>query len=176
LSGAEQLLITLLMLQGIVGGVDTLINHELLERLPSRAEARAEIGLHALREAIYGALFAAMAWNAWLGAWGFAIAGLLAVEILIDAIDEFVENRTRVLPQNERILHFLIIMNLGLITAALAVVLLHWEPQPTAIQHADYGWRSWVLSSLSVAALGWALRDGTAWWRLGKLHPAQGDL
>jgi hypothetical protein len=175
LSGVEQLLITLLMLQGIVGGADTLINHELLERLPARAEGRAEIGLHALREAIYGALFAAMAWNVWLGAWVFAIAGLLAVEILVDAIDEFVENRTRVLPQNERILHFLIIMNLGLITAALAVVLLHWASQPTAIQHADYGWRSWVLSFLSVAALGWTLRDGAAWWRLGKLHPAEGD-
>jgi hypothetical protein len=174
LSGIEQLLITLLVLQGIIGGADTLINHELLERLPARVEARTEIGLHALREAIYGALFAAMAWNTWLGAWGFAIAALLAVEILVDAVDEFVENRTRVLPQNERILHFLIIMNLGLITAALAVVLVHWAPQPTAIQHTSYGWQSWVLSFLSVAALGWAVRDAAAWWRLGQLHPAQG--
>jgi hypothetical protein len=175
LSGAEQLLITLLVLQGIVGGADTLINHELLERLPARVEARAEIGLHALREAIYGVLFAAMAWNAWLGTWGFAIAALLAIEILVDAVDEFVENRTRVLPQNERILHFLIILNLGLITAALAVVLLHWVPQPTTLQPSSYGWRSWVLSFLSVAALVWALRDGAAWWRLGELHPAHGD-
>jgi hypothetical protein len=174
LSGLEQLLITLLVLQGIIGGTDTLINHELLERLPARAEARAEIGLHALREAIYGVLFAAMAWYAWLGAWGLAIATLLAVEIVVDAVDEFVENRTRVLPQNERILHFLIIMNLGLITAALAVVLLHWVPQPTAIQPTSYGWRSWVLSFLSLAALCWAVRDAAAWWRLGRLHPAQG--
>ena len=80
----ESLLITLLVLQGIVGGADTLINHELLERLPARAEARGEIGLHALREAIYGMLFAATAWYAWHGAWAFAIAGLLAVEILVD--------------------------------------------------------------------------------------------
>lgn len=103
----EFLLITLLVMQGIGGGTDTLFNHELLERLPARVEARSEIGLHALREAVYAVLFAAVAWHAWHGAWGYAIAALLAVEILIDAIDEWVENQVRVLPQNERMLHFL---------------------------------------------------------------------
>ena len=172
--GNEHLLITLLILQGIIGGADTLINHELLERLPARAEARGEILLHAMREAIYGALFAATAWYAWHGAWGFAIAALLALGILVDAVDEFVENRIRVLPQNERMLHFMMIINLGLIAATLALVLLDWAPQPTALQRTSYGWVSWLLSLLSLAALAWAVRDTVAWWRLGRLHPAQG--
>lgn len=168
----ESLLITLLVLQGIVGGVDTLINHELLERLPARAEARGEIGLHALREAIYGLLFAATAWYAWHGAWAFAIAGLLAAEILVDAIDEFVENRIRVLPQNERMLHFLMIMNLGLIAGALALVMLDWAPRPTAVERISHGPGSWILSLLSFAALCWAVRDAAAWRRLGRRRPA----
>jgi len=168
----ESLLITLLVLQGIVGGADTLINHELLEHLPARVEARGEIGLHALREALYGILFAATAWYAWHGAWGYAIAALLAVEILVDAVDEFVENRIRVLPQNERMMHFLMIMNLGLIAAALGLVLLDWAPRPTALQPTSHGLGSWVLSLLSIAALCWAVRDAAAWWRLGRLRPA----
>lgn len=155
-----------------MGGADTLINHELLERLPARIEARGEIGLHALREAIYGILFAAMAWYAWHGAWAFAIAALLAIQILVDAMDEFVENRIRVLPQNERIMHFLIIMNLGLIIGALILVMLDWVPRPTAVLSTSHGWLSWLLSSLSIAALCWAARDAVAWQRLGKLRPA----
>lgn len=168
----ESLLITLLVLQGIIGGVDTLLNHELLERLPGRAEARSEIGLHALREAIYGLLFAATAWYAWHGAWAFAIAALLAVEIVVDAVDEFVENRIRVLPQNERMLHFLMIMNLGLIGGALVLVMLDWVPRPTAVQPASHGAASWLLSLLSLGALCWAVRDAIAWRRLGKPAPA----
>jgi hypothetical protein len=164
----ESLLITLLVLQGIVGGADTLINHELLERLPARAEARGEIGLHALREAIYGMLFAATAWYAWHGAWAFAIAGLLAVEILVDAIDEFVENRIRVLPQTERMLHYMMIMNLGLIAGALVLVMLDWAPRPASVERTSHGAGSWMLSLLSFASLCWAVRDAAAWRRLGR--------
>lgn len=168
----ESLLITLLVLQGIVGGVDTLVNHELLERLPARVEARGEIGLHALREAIYGMLFVAAAWYAWHGAWAFAVAGLLAVEILVDAIDEFVENRIRVLPQNERMLHFIMIINLGLIAAALVLVMLDWVSRATAIERTSHGPGSWMLSLLSLATLCWAVRDAVAWRRLGRQRPA----
>jgi hypothetical protein len=164
----DSLLITLLVIQGIVGGADTLLNHELLEGLPSRVEARTEIGLHALREALYGMLFAAIAWFAWHGAWAYAIGALLLAEILVDAIDEFVENRIRVLPQNERMLHFMMIINLGLIAGALVLVLFDWAPRPTALQPSSHGIGTWVLSLLSLAALCWAVRDALAWRRLGR--------
>jgi hypothetical protein len=168
----ESLFVILLVLQGVVGGVDTLVNHEMLERLPARVEARGEIGLHALREAIYAMLFAAIAWYAWHGAWGFVIATLLAVEIIVDAIDEFVENHTRVLPQNERLLHFMMIMNLGLIAATLMLVLLDWTPRPTAVLPTSHGLWSWLLSLLALASLCWSVRDAAAWWRLGAVKRA----
>jgi hypothetical protein len=172
LPAPENLLIALLVLQGFVGGIDTLLNHELLERLPARPEACSEIGLHALREALYGMLFAAIAWYGWHGVWGLAIAALLAVEIGVDAVDEFVENRTRVLPQNERMLHFLMIMNLGLIAFALALVLGDWLSRPSAMQPVSHGTGSWLLSLFSLAALFWAVRDAIAWRRLARLRPA----
>ena len=47
---ADVLLPALLAAQGLMGGIDTLYNHEWLEKLPRRADARGEIGLHAIRE------------------------------------------------------------------------------------------------------------------------------
>lgn len=64
----EIILPALLVLQGIVGGVDTLINHEIIERLPHRVEARNEIGLHWVRETIYACLFGGLAWFEFHGA------------------------------------------------------------------------------------------------------------
>src|SRR4051812_16163838 len=102
---AESLLPWLLLAQGVVGGADTLLNHELIARLPRRPEARAEIGLHALREAIYATLFIGLACFAWHGAAAALIAALLGAEILVTSSDEFLENRSRLLPQNERVMH-----------------------------------------------------------------------
>ena len=39
----------LLLAQGVMGGIDTLLNHELVERLPRRTSAGRELGWHALR-------------------------------------------------------------------------------------------------------------------------------
>jgi hypothetical protein len=142
----------------------------LKERLPSRIEARREIALHAVREAIYGVLFGASAWSVWYGRWGFALVMLFIVVVLVDAADEWVENRTRVLPQNERILHFLMTVNLGLIAAAMGSLLFVWTSHPTAIHAANYGIRSWLLSALAFFALVWAVRDTVAWFRLGSLR------
>jgi hypothetical protein len=165
----ETVLPVLLVAQGVIGGIDTLLNHEIIARLPHRVEARTEIGIHVLREAAYGCLFGALAWFAWHGAWAAPIGILLAAAILIDAIDEFIENRTRVLPQNERMLHFLLILNLGLIAVALSSALLRWSSEPAGLASVDYGLLSWILSALALAALAWAIRDFIAWRALGRM-------
>lgn len=162
----EETLLTLLALQGVLGGIDTLLNHELLARLPQRPEARLEVALHACREFLYGVLFLGLAWWSWQGAWALLPALLLGLQIAVDAFDEAVENKTRVLPQNERLLHFGITVNLGLICASLAMVLWNWSGQATALMPADHGVLSWILSALGVAALGWAGRDLRAWRQL----------
>ena len=164
----ESLLPALLVAQGALGGIDTLLNHEIIERLPYRPKARGEIGLHSMRETIYAALFAGLAWFEWHGMAALAIAALLAAEVLVTAADEFIENRTRVLPQNERVLHVLLTLNLGLIIAVAIPVLYEWASSRSGLVRIDYGLASWVLSALAAAAAAWSLRDLIAWRRLGK--------
>lgn len=164
------LLPTLLTIQGVMGGIDTLLNHELIERLPHRLEARREVGLHSIREAIYAALFGGLAWFEWHGATTLFIAALLVGEVVVTACDEFIENRIRVLPQNERVLHVFLTLNFGLVIAALVPILSAWSDQPTALVITEHGALSWVLTLLSFIGISWSIRDVIAWRRLAKSY------
>ena len=164
---AESVLALLLAAQGVVGGVDTLLNHELIEHLPRRPSARREIGLHSLRESIYGTLFAGLAFVEWHGAWAWALPALLAAEVLVTASDEWIENRTRVLPQNERVMHVFLTLNLGLLVAVAIVMTPAWLAQPTSLTAVDRGWLGWLLLALGAAGFAWSLRDLLAWRRWG---------
>jgi hypothetical protein len=163
---SDTLLLALLIAQGVMGGIDTLLNHELIARLPHRVEARTEVGLHSIREALYAVLFGGLAFFAWHGAWAAVIGAALVAEVIVDAGDEYIENRTRVLPQNERVLHFFLTLNLGFITVVLAPILLRWASQPTALVPKDHGVPSWVLGALALGAMAWAIRDLVAWLAL----------
>jgi hypothetical protein len=156
----------LLVAQGAMGAIDTLINHEFIEALPHRRAARGEIGLHAVREAIYGTLFMGLAWFEWNGAFAAFIAALLVAEVAVTASDEFIENRIRVLPQNERVLHVFLTLNFGAIIALLAPALLDWGAQPTSLVLVHQGWTSWALTVLALASAAWSLRDLFAFRRL----------
>jgi len=163
---AEGVLPWLLVAQGIMGGIDTIVNHEWIAGLPRRASARREIGLHAIREATYGALFIGLGWFAWHGALAGVVALLLALEVVVTTTDEFVENRTRVLPQNERVLHVFLTLNYGLIVAVLAPTLLSWAQEPTGLAASEAGWTRWALLLLGASSFAWSLRDLVAWRRL----------
>jgi MFS family permease len=165
----ESVLPVLLTVQGVIGGADTLVNHELVERLPSRPDARTEIGLHAIREAIYGVLFCGLAWYAWHGWIAFVIVALLAAEVAVTASDEYVENHTRVLPQNERVLHVFLTLNFGALIALLAPLLSGWLQQPDGWSARDFGAWSWALTAFGVASLCWSVRDLLAWRSLRRM-------
>jgi len=156
----------LLVAHGVMGGIDTLLNHELIEHLPRRAEARREIGLHSIREAIYAALFAGLGWFEWHGALALVIAALVVTEITVTCVDEWTENRIRVLPQNERILHVFLTLNMGAIIALLVPTLILWHAGATALVMHERGWLSWVLLALGASAAAWSVRDCIAWRRL----------
>lgn len=162
----EALLPLVLVAQGLMAGADTLLNHELLARLPQRADARPELGLHVVREAIWAALFLGLAWFSWHGALAWVIAALVATEIVVTACDELIENRIRVLPQNERVLHLFLALNVGLLVALLAPLVLAWSGEPTGLQRRDHGALSWAISAFAGAAAFWSLRDLVAWRRL----------
>ena len=162
----HDLLPWVLVAQGAMGGFDTIVNHEIIERLPHRESARREIGWHSVREATYATLFAGLGWFEWHGNAAFFIAGLLALEIVVTSTDEWIENRTRVLPQNERVLHVFLTLNLGLILALLAPILFAWSQLPTALVRADHRLAAWILAAFAAAAACWSVRDLLAWRRL----------
>lgn len=162
----DALLLVLLVVQGVMGGFDTLVNHDLIEHLAKRPSARTEVGLHAMREAIYAALFAGLGWFAWHGAMAALIAGLLVAELLVSATDEYVENLTRVLPQNERVLHLFLTLNLGFLIVVAGLVLPAWLVEPAGLALRSAGPLTWVLSALAALSLFWAARDFSAWRRL----------
>lgn len=162
----ETWLPVLLVAQGAIGGVDTLLNHEFIERLPQRPQARTEIGLHSIRETIYGLLFGGLAWFEWHGAAALFIAALVLGEVVVTACDEYVENRTRVMPQNERVLHVFLTLNLGAIIALLVPTLAAWSAQSTALVPTGHGMLSWILSVFALIGFTWSLRDLLAWRRL----------
>jgi hypothetical protein len=167
-----ELLPYLLVFQALMGGLDTLVNHEWIARLPHKVSARREIGLHTVREATYGTLFVGLGWFAWQGALALVIAALLLLEVAVTVTDEFVENRTRVLPQNERVLHVFLTLNYGLIVAMLAPVLLAWSREPTGLVLVHHGWTSWALAVFGASSFVWSARDLIAWRRLSAATPS----
>ena len=166
----------LLLLQGALAGVDTLLNHELIARLPQRRAARAEVGIHVFREAIWTILLFGLAWFAWHGAAAALIGVLLGAELLVTVWDEFVENRSRVLPQNERVLHVFLTANLGAIIVVLAPVLAEWGARPAALVPAGHGVVSWIISVFALGAGAWAVRDALAWLRLRRASVIAGGM
>src|SRR5688572_32738876 len=81
---AQTWLLGALLAQGALGAFDTLYNHEHVERLRRRPAARPELALHAIREAIYAALFLGLAWFAWHGIAALVIGGVVAAERVED--------------------------------------------------------------------------------------------
>lgn len=164
----EAIVLVLLLLQAAMGGFDTIVNHEIVARLPQRPEARRELRLHTLREADYAMLFLGLALFRWEGAFAWFVAALLAAEVAVTTVDEWIENRTRLLPQNERVLHVLLTLNLGLIIAALVPVLREWGARDTALVAIERGWMHWLLVVAGVISAAWSLRDLLAVRRLGQ--------
>jgi len=156
------LVFSLLTFQTLLGALDTLWNHELVERLPAKRSARLELALHAAREFLYVVLFLALAWRVWHGAWALGIVAVLLLEVVITATDFVIEDRTRRLSAFERLLHTVLTLLFGVFLMAIAPILLEWQRQPTAILAVSYGGFSVLLSVLAAGMAAWGLRDGLA--------------
>lgn len=157
-----------LIAHGVLGGIDVVLNHEWLAKLPSRPECAEEERLHCAREALFALLFASLAWFEWHGALVWWIVLLFAGEVLVSARDLVVEGETRVLPVPERVLHLFLFINLGVMFSLTGQALAGWHDAPAALAPVYHGWASWVLSALALGALGWAIRDGLAGVRLAR--------
>jgi uncharacterized protein (TIGR01777 family) len=156
------LVFSLLTIQTLLGALDTLWNHELVARLPSRRAACLELALHAAREFVYVFVFLALAWREWHGAWVLCIVTALLLEVAITATDFVVEDRTRRLSAFERLLHTALTLLFGVFLMAIAPILIGWLRQPTAILDVSYGGFSVLLTLMAACMAAWGLRDGLA--------------
>lgn len=164
-------LFILLSVQAVMGAFDNLWHHELQAQLPQRLSARRELGLHTLREAIYGIVFIGLAWWQWQGAFAVLLAGLLGVEVVVTLADFLEEDRSRTLPPFERVLHTLLTISYGLFLAVMLPLLWAWAQAPTRLQPVSHGAWSPLLTLYGVGVLAWSLRNLIAWRRLGQATP-----
>jgi uncharacterized protein (TIGR01777 family) len=163
------LVLTLLLIQGVLGAVDTFWHHEMEAGLPANPGARAELWLHGAREAIYAVIFLSLGWVAWQGAWAWVLAALMAAEVVITLKDFLLEDRTRRLAPSERVLHTVMAMSFGVLAAVIAPLLAGWAQAPTGFRIEGHGWQSAGTTLFGLGVLAWAVRD---LWAAATLKPA----
>ncbi len=156
------LLLTLLIVQALMGAFDTIYHHELTVALPAHASARSELKVHALRSVLYGVIFIGLAWFVFGGWWIAALWLIVLIEVVLTLIDFLIEDHTRVLPQSERVLHTLLAIGGGVAFTVLALQTPAWWALPTQLVAADYGWKSWFLTLAAIGVTLSGLRDALA--------------
>lgn len=164
------IVIYILIFQGILGGYDVLWNHEWREKLPTRPSAELEQKIHGIRELFYALLFIGLAWFCWNGFWAWGLFTVIAIEIALTAWDFVTEDKTRVLSPTERITHLVLSMTGGAYVALLIPVLISWSHLPTDIVSIDYGIRSWILTFLGLGVFAWGIRDILSGFVLARLN------
>jgi hypothetical protein len=155
--------IAVLVLHGLLGGFDTLYNHEWDARLPQQPSAALELKLHAARSAIYAVIFGGLAWFEWHGALVIVLAALVVAEFTLTLIDSVVEDRTRTVAATERVVHMMLGVSTGAWTGFVFYTgFTEWWRQPTALGPTGYGEVSWLLTFFALAVLISAVRDAAA--------------
>jgi uncharacterized protein len=151
--------LTLLLIQGAMGALDTFVYHEFLQRLPVRAKARLELRLHALRDFAYAIVFGSLAWVQWRGVLAWLFVAILLFEIVITLWDFIEEDITRPLPPGERVMHTLMAIIYGAFLANLAPQLWNWSQEPTGFANVNYGAVSWLMSLMAAGVMLSGIRD-----------------
>ncbi|ALN81057.1 TIGR01777 family oxidoreductase [Lysobacter antibioticus] len=167
----ERVFIALLLLQVVLGAIDTVAHHELMEKLANRRSAALELKLHSARAFIYGALFLVFAWLHPQGLWLALVWALVLVEVAITLWDFVVEDATRLLPPTERVLHTILAVNGGAMFAVYALATAQDWSAPSALLPISHGWASWALTAAALGIGVSALRDGLA-ARVNAAEPA----
>lgn len=154
-----EIVIYLLIFQGLLGGYDVLWNHEWKEKLPTKPTAALEQKIHGVRELFYAVVFLGLAWLSWNGIWAWVLFGVIMIEVLLTAWDFITEDKTRKLSPTERVTHLVLSMTGGAYVALLIPVLIEWSRLPSELAGVEYGLRSWVLTVLGVGVFVWGVRD-----------------
>lgn len=156
------LALQLMAFQGCLGAFDTIFHHELTESLPSRLSARLELRIHAIRSLIYSVLFIGLSAWEWHGVWAVVLLVVFAVEIVLTLWDFVTEDKTRLLPATERIIHTVLAMNGGAFITLLALNTPLWWSQSSSFVWHPLGGLSLFLALCGVGVGISGIRDGIA--------------
>jgi len=168
------LVLDLIIAQALLGAFDTLYHHEWRAALPRQPSAALELKIHAGRSFIYGLLFVGLAWAAWGGVWLLLLAAMLLTEVVLTLWDFLVEDRSRILPPAERVLHTIMALNGGAAFAFLCLFAPLWWRLPNRLLLTTHGWQSLVLTVFTGGVVASAVRDaraGAALRRRGRRTP-----
>jgi uncharacterized protein len=160
--------LVVLLVLGVLGASDTLYYHEYRLRLPHTPSARQELRLHAVRDFAYAIVFGSLAWATWNGAFIIPLAAILLFEIWVTLTDFLEEDRTRMLPAGERVMHAVMGIVYGIFLALLFPHALGWAKLASGFGPADYGAVSWILTFFAGGVLGSGLRDLAASRKLAR--------
>ncbi|HKO67965.1 MAG TPA: hypothetical protein VJU53_09195 [Burkholderiaceae bacterium] len=159
-----------LVVHGALGAFDTLYCHEWQARLPRQPWAGPELSLHALRSFLYAAIFMALAWFEWRGAFAWLLFALFAIEYVVTLIDTRVEDRTRRLSRAERMVHMILGTTTGAYFALVAYhASLQWIAAPSRLQFVSHGVVSMILTIYGASVIVSAVRDLLASRRLQRV-------
>lgn len=164
----------LLLLNALLGAIDTLWYHEYRARLTARLDVtRTELRLHVGRDAVYVGLYAYLAWWRPSGLWAVLVLAALLVEIVVTLADFVVEDRDRPqlggLAPGERVLHSL----MAIVYGAMVANLLPWLIADVTAQTATvaHGAPAWMSLTATAAAAGIALSGARDALALGGTDP-----
>ncbi|MEM9100108.1 MAG: TIGR01777 family oxidoreductase, partial [Pseudomonadota bacterium] len=161
----------LIGIQMAMGLFDTVVHHELTERLAWRPSQAKELRLHAIRNWFYALLFGVLGWFEPTGLLAIAVMLLLGIELIITLIDFVEEDLSRSLPASERVTHTLLALNYGAILVLLLPVLLDWAALPSGLAGAYHGIWTWLCTGAVLGTLLFGLRDMAAAIRAPGLVP-----
>lgn len=160
-----------MVVQGILGAFDMFYHHEFKEKLPWRPTASTEMLLHGVRNFFYAIVFLSFGWLEWQGNYAWVFALIILTEVGITLWDFVEEDRTRKLPETERVTHAVLTLNYGAIIALFVPILFKWSTAPTGFVAVDYGYLSWFMSIAALGVLIWGIRDVTRGMKLRRKKP-----
>lgn len=162
------LVLTLFIVNAVLGAWDTLWYHEWKTRLAERLDTtRTELRLHVARDAVYVVVYLVISWWQVSGSFVVGLAVLLAAEIAITLTDFVIEDRDRPaiggMAAGERVLHTLMAIVYGAALVTLVPILIEAAAGPDAFVRHEAPLALSIVGSFFAAGIAvTGLRDGLA--------------
>ena len=162
-------LMILICLHVLMGVIDTIYHHELMEKLAWKTSQADELKLHGIRNFFYAIIYLCFGVVTPTGVWAYLLIAVLIIEVCITLVDFVEEDNSRKLPASERVLHTILALNFGAILVLFVPMLWLLGVEKTALLINWYPWWSAFCITISLMAILMGLRDLHASARLTKL-------